>query len=821
MTTLLQDLRYGLRALLKSPGFAVTAVLTIALGVGATTTVFTLVNALLLRPLPVSEPGRLVQVEELRRPSTGGESFGVTSYSYPRYAELRDASGRVLAGLAAQGMGDLALRSDRQAEAVMGVYASGNYFGVLGIRPEAGRFFGADEDRPGSPAAVAVISEHLWRTRFGGERSALGQTLHLNGQPVTVVGVAPRGFGGTFVGVQADVWVPIAMYPRLNRQPDEATYGRGRHVWLTLFGRLKPGVPQELAATAMGAAARGIAPELERDAPAVGVRLEPLTGLPPDARGAVLGFMSMLLATAGLVMLIAGTNVAGMLLARATTRRREVAIRLAVGAGRGRLVRQLLTESLVLFVVGGTGGLLLAIWLSKLISAFQPPVQQRIALDLGPDLRVLGFTLLLALVAGVGFGLTPALRASHPDVLPALRETSGGRGAGRTRLRSAFVVAQLAMSLLLLVTAGLFVQALRGALATDLGFEPDGVVVADLNLRAQGFDSVRGRAFHAQAVERLSGLPGVEAVGAAQFAPMSGNLLTTTVDTRERPVAPDVAGRRESNTNYMEVDAGYFRALRIPLLAGRGFTANDREGAPPVVVVNQTLARRWWPGENPVGKRLRVFDEEHEVVGLARDGKYQELGEDAVSYVYLPMAQQDVDRLTLFVRSRTEPGSTLAAVRREMAALDPDVPLQQAMPFPAMVGMSLFPQRIAAVLVGVFGLLGLVLAAVGIYGVLAFHVGQRTQEIGVRMALGATAADVVRLVLRQGLVLVAVGVALGLAAAFAATRLLASFLHGVSATDPTTFLAVPLLLAAVALLASWLPARRASRVDPMTALRTE
>ncbi|HEV2736269.1 MAG TPA: ABC transporter permease, partial [Longimicrobiaceae bacterium] len=453
--------------------------------------------------------------------------------------------------------------------------------------------------------------------------------------------------------------------------------------------------------------------------------------------------------------------------------------------------------------------------------ALYPPLPVRIALDLEPDARVLGFALLLALGTGVAFGLAPALRASRPDVHPALREGSGGRGAGRTRLRSAFVVAQLAMSLLLLVTAGLFVQALRSALATDLGFDPDGVVVADLNLRAQGFDDARSAAFHRRVVERIAALPGVETVGAAQFAPMSGNTMSVDVETPERPNPAPAPGRTPMNAAYTVVDPGYFRALRIPLVAGRGFTASDREDAPPVVVVNQTLARRFWPGQNPVGRRLRVFREEHEVVGVARDGKYQALDQEPTSFLYLPLAQAGADRMTLFVRARTEPGRTLAAVRREVAALDPDVPMQQAMPFSALVGMSLFPQRLAATLIGAFGLLGLALAAVGIYGVLSFHVGQRTQEIGVRLALGAAAGDVVRMVLRQGLRLVAVGVALGLAAALAATRLLTGLLHGVSATDPATFLAVPALLAAVALLASWLPARRAARVDPMTALRTD
>ncbi|MEW5927749.1 MAG: ABC transporter permease [Gemmatimonadota bacterium] len=817
MEGVLQDVRYGARTLLKSPVFAATAILTIALGIGATVTIFTLVNAVLLRPLPVEDPDRLVAMEEVRRTGPGGLSVSGSEFVLPRYLEYREASGQVLSGLAAQGMNDVALRAGDNPDAVLASYVSGNYFEVLGVRSALGRAITADEDRPGAPAAVAVLGDHLWRTRFGADPGVVGRTVHLNGYPTTVVGVAPRGFGGTFVGVQTDVWLPVGLYERLNPAADPAA--PRAELGLMLFGRLKPGVTPERAEAALSVAARRSEPAAAGDPTtrAEAVRLERLAGLPADTRGMVTGFMAMLLATAGLVLLIAGTNVAGMLLARATVRRREVAIRLAVGAGRGRLVRQLLTESLLLFVLGGTGGLLLALVLGRAVSAFQPPLPVRVALDLGPDARVLGFALLLALGTGVAFGLAPALRASNPDLVSALREGSGGRGAGRTRMRSAFVVAQLAMSLLLLVTAGLFVQALRGALAADLGFEPDGVVAAGLDLRAHGYDGPRAAAFQRRLAERLAGLPGTVSVGMAQFAPLSGNVLTVEVD----PPGGSSDGGLSRDEHYANVDEGYFSTLRIPLVAGRGFAATDRAGSPPVVVVNERMARRMWPGENPVGKRLRVRGLDREVVGVARDGTYEQMGEEPLAFLYLPMGQEPVGRATVLVRSRGEPAAALAALRRAVAELDPNVPLREAMPLPASIGLSLFPQRLAAVLVGAFGVLGLVLAAVGVYGLLAFHVGQRRHEIGVRLALGAHTGDVLRMVLRQGMALVALGIAAGLIVALVVTRLLESLLFGVSPTDPLTFAAVPLALCAVALLASWLPARRAARTDPMTALRTE
>ncbi|HEX2189802.1 MAG TPA: ADOP family duplicated permease, partial [Longimicrobiaceae bacterium] len=628
----------------------------------------------------------------------------------------------------------------------------------------------------------------------------------------TVVGVAPPGFSGTVVGMVPEVWVPHVAYART--APEGALGSGGDR--LLLFGRLAPGVARERARAALEVVARRT--PAEGRAELVDLRLEALTAVPAGLRLPAFGFLGMLLATAGLVLLIACTNVAGMLMARAAARRRETAVRLAIGAGRGRLVRQLVTESVLLFLVGGAAGLLLALWLTEAAAAFQPALPMRFALDLGMDGRVLGFALLVTLATGVLFGLLPALQATRPDLVPALKDGGQARHAGRTRLRSGLVAAQIAMSLLLLVTAGLFVRTLQSALAVDPGFDADGVAVAQVSLTPHGYDEAGARELYGRLLDRLAAAPEVESAGLAQFAPMSGNVISTTVELPARP------GGAEGATTTVDlgiVDPGYFGALRIPLVAGRGFTAADREGATPAAVVNQTLAARFWPGQSPIGRQIRVNGVSREVVGVARDGKYERYGEEEVAYAYLPFAQVGGTEMTVHVRARGEPAAALAALRRELRALDPDVALGLPSGLAALIDLSLFPQRVAATLIGAFGLLGLLLAAVGLYGVLAYHVAQRTREIGVRMALGARAADVVRMVARQGLALVGAGIAAGLLLALAATRLLAGFLYGVGASDPATFAGVTLLLAAVALPAAYLPARRATRVDPMIALRSE
>ncbi len=813
METLLQDLRYAVRGLLRSPGVTLVSALTIALGIGATTVIFSLVNAVLLRPLPVAEPETLVTLAEVR----SGPSYsmmGQEAVTPDRYLTYREAGASVLSGVGAQRYGDMSLRTGEGARVVSGVQASDNYFSVLGVRPALGRFFSPAEDAGGA-SPVAVLGHTLWQREFNADPAVLGRTISLDSRVFTVIGVAPPGFSGTFVGVGPEVWVPYVAYQRT--APNAGAAGNRPPPMLLMFGRLKPGVSREAAQTALESMARRI-PLEGRELALTSFRLDPLSGVAAEMRGPVAGFLAMLLATAGLVLMIACTNVAGMLIARAASRRRETAIRLAMGAGRWRLVRQLVTESVVLFLLGGVAGLVLAAWLTKLISALESGLPMPVALNVGLDGRVLGFAMLITLATGVIFGLVPAFQASHPDLVPALKSGEGRGGTGRTRLRSGLVVAQLAMSLLLLVTAGLFVRTLRSALDVDTGFDANGVAVALVGLEPHGYDAARAREFYRLLLDRLKAAPEVESAALTEFAPMSGNMVSLDAVPPGRPGGGEGGS---VNVNYAVVDPGYFGTLRVPIVAGRGFTDADREGAAPVVVVNQTLAASFWPGESPIGKPVRMNGEDHEVVGIARDSKNLSYRDDKVPFAYLPYAQEGGVAMTVLVRARGEPGGALAAIRREVRALDPNIALERPSLLPALLDFSLFPQRMAATMIGIFGLLGLLLASVGLYGILAYHVAQRSREIGVRIALGARAADVLRMVVRQGLSLVALGMAIGLVAAFALTRLLSGLLFGVSAADPVTYVGVVLLLGGIALLATYVPARRATRVDPMEALRTD
>jgi predicted permease len=800
-----RELRLAGRSLLRSRLFALVSIATIALGIGATTTVFSLVNALLLRPLPIAEPGRVVAMQETLR-GMRSMSMGYSAVSYPRYVAYREASTAIFTGLAAQRYEEMSLRATGQAQVLTGVVASGNYWEVLGVRPALGRFFtGPDEKEQ-----LAVISHHLWQTRFGGDPAVIGRTVHLDSRPLSVVGVAPKEFGGTLVGGVADVWVTLgAAGAGSANEAIDSNPGAS----LILFGRLRPGMTQERAGAALEVAAARV-PLEEPNARVLDVRLEPLTGVPGDMRMPVAGFMGLLLATALFVLLIAGTNVAGMLLARAVARRREMAIRLAVGATGRVLVRQLLAESVLLFLLGGGAGVVLTIWLTRMLSSMQPPFPTRIAFDLRPDPRVLGFALALALLTGVAFGLMPALQASRTDVLTGLKEGGTREGSPRGRLRSALVVGQLALAMLLLLTAGLFGRTLQHSLSADPGFVTRGVAVSRIDLEPHGYDRARGEAFQRRLLERVAAVPGVRSAALADFAPLSGNIRSEEL---RLPGA-----KEEITVSINAVDPGFFATLQIPLRAGRVFTGADREGAPPVVVINQTLAHRLWPRASALGKTVRLGDGPPlEVVGVVANGTYERFGEPPVSFLYRPVAQNYNSGVTVMARADGGAGVALEAIRRELRAMDANVAPEQAMPLATVIGVSLFPQRIAAFFIGGFGVLGLLLACIGIYGVLAYQVGQRTREIGVRVALGARAGDVVRMMVRHGFKITALGAAIGLLLAIAATRLLASLLYGVSATDPLTFTAVPAVLLAVALLASWLPARRAARVDPMVALRSE
>ncbi|HKQ93279.1 MAG TPA: ABC transporter permease [Blastocatellia bacterium] len=812
MRTLWQDLRFALRILAKSPGFTAVVVLSLALGIGANTTIFSLINAALFKPLPrVKEPDRLVW---FRAPA-----------SYPDYEDFRDQND-VFSGISSlSGTREISLSRDGQPELVKGEFVSANYFSVLGVDVSTGRAFLPEEDRIADAQPVVVLSHGLWRRRFGGDPNLIGGSVNLNGLSFTVIGVAPPGFVGAEVHIPRDLWAPMAIYPRLPPAGKGATdpnplRNRGMY-WLNLVARLKPGVTRVQAQAAMTAIVARL-PQ-ERYDQTIDERLravELLTvsgGLDPRDRAGALPISGLLQAIVSLVLLTACANIAGLLLARSSLRRREIGIRQALGASRARIIQQLLTESLLLSLLGALAGLLVAAWARDLLISLSgaTPIA---ALDLSLDYRVLSFTFSASLLAGLTFGLAPALQASKPDLIPALKNEAAGKGYRRSRLRNAFVVSQTALSVVLLIGSGLFIRSLQNAQTIDPGFKVEGALIATLDPGLLRYGEEQGQEFFRQAVERVGALPGVESASLMDFVPLGLRFAQHDVFVEGRN------GSRAVSTGFNTVGPRYFQTMGIPVRRGREFTTQDRTGALPVVMLNETLARRLWPGEDPIGKRLRLggpSDPEAEVIGVARDGKYATLGENARPYIYRPLLQSYASRMTLVVRTTGNPETLSAAVREQIHSLDPNLPVAQIKTLAERVEFALFPARLGAALLGAFGLLALGLAATGVYGVIAYSVSQRAQEFGIRMALGADGADVRRLVLREGLKVALIGVTVGLALSLAATRLTTGFLYGVGANDPLTFVGVALLLTAVALLACYLPARRATKVDPMVALRCE
>ena len=807
MESLLRDLRHAARSLLRSRALTVTAVLTLGLALGANTALFSLVNAILLRPLPgIADPARLVNVHR-----SAADGTSLHSVSHPDYRDLGER-GRRFAELAAFNGRGTSFGTGGAPEVVGTQLVSGNYFAVLGVRPQRGRLIGqADDGAPGA-SPVAVVSHSLWQRRLGGDPGIVGRTIRLNGFPFTVVGVAPEGFEGHFVGFPFDVFVPLSMAAQA--APDEDLAARDAQ-WLELVGRLAPGVSRSQAQAGLVGIMSGLAREHPQTLRGASVDVRAMTGVDDSLRRGVVGFLAVLQVAGLLVLLIACVNLAGLLLARAAGRARELAVRVALGAGRGALTRQLMVETLGLFVLGGGVGVALAFWTADLLHAFQPtafPVSLRF--DLRLDARVLAFAAVLTALTGVACGLVPAMQASRVDPLPALKDSRLG-GTPRLRLRSALVAGQVALTTLLLVGAGLFVRTLQTARTIDPGFQPEGVHTARLDLTLLAGHPLRGRAFYDQLVAGLAAEPGVESASLATSIPLR-SLAPPTADLRaDGPVSASEPGLTAA---LSAVTPTYFETLRVPLVTGRAFVSADTPTSRPVAVVNETLARRLWPGRSSVGERLWQGPVQREVVGVARDVKVRSLGEDPRPQIYVPLAQVFRPRARLLVRGE---GDLAAAVRRQVAALAPDLPVMESTPLREAITFALFPQRMAAAIAGALGALGLVLAATGLYGVVAYSATQRTREMGVRLALGARRADVTALVLGRGLRLTLAGVAAGGALAALLTPAAGGLLHGVSPTDVPTFLAVGALMTAVAALASYLPARRASRVDPLVALRYE
>lgn len=808
MNRIFQDLRFGWRMLAKSPGFTAMAVLTLALGIGATSTIFSWINSTLLNPIPgVARTSDLVTVMRGVRTEHPSPPF-----SYPDYRDLRQQT-RSFSGLLAYHDDYVSLTGTNNPERIYGAFVTANYFEVLGIHPILGRGFQPGEEaNPGELPAV-VISYGLWQSHFGGDRSVIGKSIQINRRLGTIVGVAPPEFQGCKTGLRTDLWLPLIYWRGDFRQRGD--------FWLNVLGKLRPGVGMQQAAGELNVLMQQvIATSRDINRGPSQITLDPLWRSPFGANVYLYKTLPMLLALAAALLLLACANVANLLLVRSVSRRREVALRLAMGANRWQLVLQLMVETLLLALGGGALAIVFTTWTAGTFAAFVPPSSNvPLTLNGHADGTVFFVTMAIAILSAMIFGILPAVRSSSIAPIAVIKEEAGTISAGihKSRLSNALVVAQISLSLLLLICAGLFIRSLRNAQQSDPGFDPNQVLLASYELGPVGYSQPQGMAFHRELLARLANLPGVESVAMADFSPLSFSIHSDDIYPEGYVPQP----HESMDISRAVVSPNYFRTLRTPLLAGREFTDRDVQTSQPVGIVNQEFCDRYWPGQDCIGKRFSRYGVLFNVVGVARNAKYRRLVYGPEPVIYLSLFQDYRDQVIIHARVSGDPSAYFAAVEKTVHELNADLPVFGETTVKSSMRLGSIFERMAGTFAGAFGLLALILAAVGIYGVIAYSTRQRTREIAIRLAMGAQRAAVLRMVLSQGLLLTLAGLAVGIAASLALTRYLASVLFGITATDVLTYAAVALLLCLVSLAACYLPARRATKIDPMAALRHE
>jgi len=822
MDMLIQDLRYAIRRLIASPGFTLIAVLSLAIGIGANTSIFTIVNAVMMRNSPMEDPASVADLYMYDEKS----DIKYDPMSWPTVDDITELTS-VFEGVLGWEMFIASTQLESGSEPVMGELVSGNFFSVLGIQPVLGRGFLPEEDMVENRDPVVVISHTYWQNRYAGDRDILGETLKLNGLPFTIVGVAPERLTGMVPGVVSDMWTPSMMVEHLNMfdsgesDPDRASRRfseRSQSVFVK--ARFRPGVTIEQAEAAMADLARDYRtrlPERWEDVELVAIPTLDVS-VHPTADKALAPAATLLMAVVGMLLLIACTNLASFLLARGADRKKEVALRIALGAGRGRLVRQLLTETLLLAGVGGALGIGIAYWTVDFVTRFQPPIAIPITLDLSLDRTVLIFAVLVSLGTGLLFGLLPAMQSTKPDLTSALKDESGGATGGRRRgsLRNLLVMSQVAMSLVLLIGSGLFVRSLISTQNVDPGFNSPEAGMIGLEFGTSGYTSVEARATLKTLQARLLADPAIDQVGMTDRLPLGATIGTNTF---EIPGYEDPDNPNGPSIDALRASSEYFGLLGIDILAGRGFGPEDTEGAVNAIIVNEEMARRYWRGESPVGAVLTRGERSFTVVGVARQTKVRTLGEDPRPQIYYSMDQSYAAMVSIIASGPGSADQVVQALHRTVRDFDRDLVIMSESTMTEHLSVVLFAPRVAAVILGISGVLALLLSVVGLYGVVSYSVARRTREMGIRMSLGADGASVRKLVMLGGMRLVGIGTAVGLVLAFAGSQVIGGFLYGVEGTDPLTFLGVPILLATVALVAGFVPAYRASRVDPVRALR--